>query len=201
MSQSVLQDWRSIQDDREKYQAYLCSRDWAILREAVHERASEICERCSTWPIDAVHHLTYARKYHENLDDLQGTCKWCHEFTHGKGKWDFAGEHSALGRYFSFCIEFQRAAWAFDCEGQPDNDAEQAIVRSWIRSLISTGTVFNDIKLSRGIHDAIHKLDSSLPYFYIPHAQSFGVRTNVSDYYELATLLGVKVRNGRRTDE
>jgi hypothetical protein len=31
-----------------------------------------------------VHHLTYERKYHERLEDLQGLCEGCHEFTHGK---------------------------------------------------------------------------------------------------------------------
>jgi hypothetical protein len=35
-----------------------------------------------------VHHLTYARKYAEELEDLSGWCKHCHEFTHGKALWD-----------------------------------------------------------------------------------------------------------------
>jgi hypothetical protein len=36
----------------------------------------------------AVHHLTYARKYRERLDDLAGWCNQCHEFTHGKTDFD-----------------------------------------------------------------------------------------------------------------
>jgi len=81
-------DWRDIADEREKYQCYLCSREWAIRKEAVHKRAEGICERCGQYPIDAVHHLTYARKYDEELEDLAGWCKHCHAFTHGKALWD-----------------------------------------------------------------------------------------------------------------
>lgn len=77
-------DWRSIADDREKYAAYLCSREWAERKEAVHARAGGKCERCKVLPISAVHHLTYARKYAEPIEDLQAICQPCHEFTHGK---------------------------------------------------------------------------------------------------------------------
>jgi 5-methylcytosine-specific restriction endonuclease McrA len=69
--QNDLTDWRTIADDKEKYQAYLCSREWAEKREAVRKRAGGKCERCSTLPMDAVHHLTYVRKYNEDLEDLQ----------------------------------------------------------------------------------------------------------------------------------
>jgi hypothetical protein len=81
-------DWKTIDNDREKYAAYLCSREWAEKREAVHQRAGGRCERCGAFDIDAVHHLTYARKYDELLEDLQGHCKWCHGFTHGKHDFD-----------------------------------------------------------------------------------------------------------------
>jgi hypothetical protein len=81
-------DWREIKDERERYQHYLCSREWAVLKEAVQKRAAGVCERCGQYPIDAVHHLTYARKYAEELDDLAGWCKHCHEYTHGKALWD-----------------------------------------------------------------------------------------------------------------
>jgi len=81
-------DWREVKDEKEKYQYYLCSREWAVLKEGVHKRAEGVCERCGQYPIDAVHHLTYARKYAEELDDLAGWCKHCHEYTHGKALWD-----------------------------------------------------------------------------------------------------------------
>jgi len=76
-------DWREIQDDSEKYRAYLCSREWSEKRNAVKSRCSGVCERCRMAPVECVHHLTYARKYEENLDDLLGCCRRCHEFVHG----------------------------------------------------------------------------------------------------------------------
>ena len=79
-----MSDWRDITNDKEKYQAYLCSREWAEKKEAVRERAGGRCERCFIMSLECVHHLTYARKYNEPLDDLQGICNGCHEFIHGK---------------------------------------------------------------------------------------------------------------------
>lgn len=81
-------NWRTIEDDREKYQAYLCSREWAEKRNIVIARACKACERCNISPISHVHHLTYIRKYNEHPDDLQGLCKDCHEFTHGLSEVD-----------------------------------------------------------------------------------------------------------------
>ncbi len=39
-------DWREIEDESEKCQYYLCSREWSVLKEAVHKRAQGVCERC-----------------------------------------------------------------------------------------------------------------------------------------------------------
>ena len=82
------EDWREIKDEREKYHHYLCSREWSVLKNAVHERAKEVCERCGQHPVDSVHHLTYERKYAEKLEDLAGWCKHCHDFIHGHALWD-----------------------------------------------------------------------------------------------------------------
>jgi hypothetical protein len=38
--------------------------------------------------MDCVHHLTYARKYRERIEDLAGWCNQCHDFTHGKSDYD-----------------------------------------------------------------------------------------------------------------
>lgn len=81
-------DWRSIENEKEKYAAYLCSREWAVLKETVKERSGGVCERCKVLPGDAVHHLNYERKYNEAIDDLQHNCKACHEFTHAKSDFD-----------------------------------------------------------------------------------------------------------------
>ena len=71
-------------NDRERYQRYLCSREWSLLKEAVRSRCHGICERCHWKEMDACHHITYARKYNERIDDLQGLCNGCHQFIHGK---------------------------------------------------------------------------------------------------------------------
>ena len=81
-------DWHVIEDDREKYSAYLCSREWSELREAVRKRANNKCERCMVMPMDACHHLTYERKYQERLEDLMSICNYCHDYTHGKSDID-----------------------------------------------------------------------------------------------------------------
>ena len=87
-TQTAAGDWRQIKDDREKYKAYLCSREWALLRNAVRARCGGKCERCGVNDMECVHHLTYARKYDEPIEDLAGWCNACHEFTHGKSDYD-----------------------------------------------------------------------------------------------------------------
>lgn len=81
-------DWREIKDEKEKYAAYLCSREWSEKKEAVRKRAGGRCERCLIYDMDAVHHLNYLRKYNELLSDLQAICNACHDFTHGKCQGD-----------------------------------------------------------------------------------------------------------------
>ena len=76
-------DWKTIEDEREKYNAYLCSREWALRRQKVIKRCGGICERCCDAKVTHVHHLTYARKYNERTEDLQGLCEPCHKHTHG----------------------------------------------------------------------------------------------------------------------
>lgn len=76
--------WREMPPDSpDKYQAYLCSHEWAEKRKAVLERCGGICERCKINQADSVHHLTYQHKYAESLDELRAFCRGCHEYTHG----------------------------------------------------------------------------------------------------------------------
>ena len=82
----------------EKYQRYLQSREWAVLRNMVKQRCGGICERCRYHPMDAVHHLTYIRLYSELPEDLQAICNGCHNFTHGKSDQDPI--HSAPTRLY-----------------------------------------------------------------------------------------------------
>lgn len=109
-------DWRRIENDKEKYAAYLCSREWAEKREAVRERAYDKCERCFIRPMDAVHHLTYQRKYDERLDDLQAICNLCHEFTHGKSSDDPAKHTTTLQlEYFGDAVDELRYMSSIGC--------------------------------------------------------------------------------------
>lgn len=70
--------------EKERYQRYLCSREWAERRKLVLTRSGGKCERCRAADASHVHHLTYARKYRELPEDLQALCEACHEFIHGK---------------------------------------------------------------------------------------------------------------------
>lgn len=82
-------DWKDFEkDSKQKYNAYLCSREWAVLKEQVRKRSGGKCERCKKNEMDACHHLTYERKYKEKLEDLQAICTPCHEFTHSKSDVD-----------------------------------------------------------------------------------------------------------------
>lgn len=74
--------------DREKRQAYYCSREWGLKKKAVHERSNGVCERCHKNPGEAVHHKTYIRLYNEPLTDLWHLCSDCHDFVHGHGDVD-----------------------------------------------------------------------------------------------------------------
>ncbi len=82
--------------EKDRYQRYLCSREWGLLREQVWDRCGGVCERCRKAPMSHVHHLTYVRKYNERLDDLRGLCAPCHEYTHGRRKEDPRGIHVIL---------------------------------------------------------------------------------------------------------
>lgn len=67
------------------YHRYMASREWALKREEVKERADGVCERCHDARIQSTHHLTYQRLGKEQVDtDLLGVCNPCHEFLSGK---------------------------------------------------------------------------------------------------------------------
>lgn len=112
-----LRDWRTITDEREKYAAYLCSREWSELKQAVHKRAGDRCERCQVLPISAVHHLSYSRKYAEELEDLQAICQPCHDFTHGKSDFDPRSSRRIL-HYLNWCRAHHRIPCPIGCLNQ-----------------------------------------------------------------------------------
>lgn len=83
------ESWKSISgDSAEKYGRYLTSREWSEKKQEVLKRADGICERCHLHSASQIHHLTYARKYDEPLEDLLAVCEACHRFVHGFEKVD-----------------------------------------------------------------------------------------------------------------
>lgn len=105
-------------EGKEKYAAYLCSREWSVLKETVKHRSRGVCERCTVNPMDHVHHLTYERKYGERLEDLQACCKQCHEFIHAKSELDPALDRPAVlpwcktrVKFFYLAGKITRTTW------------------------------------------------------------------------------------------
>lgn len=118
--------WQSMPEGKEKYAAYLCSREWSVLKEKVRHRSAGVCERCHMHPMDHVHHLTYKRKYNERLDDLQACCKPCHEFIHAKSDQDPAIDRPAV---IPWC---GRSVKTFYLAGKiTGTDWRQQIVSDW----------------------------------------------------------------------
>lgn len=72
---------------RVDYHRYMASREWALKKRAVRERAYGDCERCHR-PMKQVHHLSYEHLGDEPLEDLLGVCRECHEFLSGLIDWD-----------------------------------------------------------------------------------------------------------------
>ena len=71
------------------YHKYMASREWALKKEEVKERAGGICERCHDAPLQSTHHLTYERLGGECVDtDLLGLCNPCHKYLSGKSETD-----------------------------------------------------------------------------------------------------------------
>lgn len=84
----------SRQMDRDEYRRmygmYLESTAWLKKRQMAMDKTNEVCANCikATWPVvrlaREVHHLTYERLGHEDLDDLIAVCGPCHRELHGK---------------------------------------------------------------------------------------------------------------------
>lgn len=66
-----------------KYLQYLASPAWARKRRLVFIRDRGICQACMYGRAEHVHHLTYARIFREDLEDLISLCDYCHRKKHG----------------------------------------------------------------------------------------------------------------------
>lgn len=73
------------------YNRYIHSESWKDKKAEFKEHLNRIrryhCHQCKTkeGPFD-VHHTTYARLGHEDMEDLRLTCVRCHKAIHGKKK-------------------------------------------------------------------------------------------------------------------
>lgn len=65
-----------------KYREYLISKKWASLKRAVHFFYEDECFICRSRKDLHVHHKTYERLFHEDLDDLVLVCSDCHQKIH-----------------------------------------------------------------------------------------------------------------------
>ncbi len=71
-------DWKQMPHGRERYHAYLASREWAKLKVKIRKRSAGMCEACYVAAATETHHQTYIRLYREHLDDLRHVCHECH---------------------------------------------------------------------------------------------------------------------------
>lgn len=68
-----------------EYQFYIQSPEWDVIRRerlAIDDYTCQGCG-CQNKPLD-VHHLTYERFGHEDIDDLLSLCRRCHQEVHGE---------------------------------------------------------------------------------------------------------------------
>ena len=65
-----------------EYSAYMNSPEWKKNRYPALVRDGFKCAMCGTAKNLIVHHITYERLGHENMDDLITLCKGCHAKVH-----------------------------------------------------------------------------------------------------------------------
>lgn len=66
------------------YEEYLKTSEWNEMRKRILERDGYRCRVCNTDEALHVHHRTYARRGHEDTNDLTTLCQVCHEDFHAK---------------------------------------------------------------------------------------------------------------------
>lgn len=74
-----------------RYDDYLRSPRWALVRQEKLARSDYTCEACGYCPVLAlevipldVHHVTYENFGNEAMSDLQVLCRNCHQDAHGR---------------------------------------------------------------------------------------------------------------------
>ena len=71
-----------MNEESKKYEEYLQSNDWKIIRDNIISRDT-LCKICNSALSVEVHHLTYKNIFNEKEEDLIGICRPCHGIQHG----------------------------------------------------------------------------------------------------------------------
>jgi 5-methylcytosine-specific restriction endonuclease McrA len=69
-------------EPKNKYQLYLKSPQWFLIRNWLFYFRGEKCQECGSTKDLQVHHLNYYHIFNEMPDDLKIVCKQCHELIH-----------------------------------------------------------------------------------------------------------------------
>jgi hypothetical protein len=69
------------------YESYLKTPEWFAIRQMALDRDGNKCTECGSTDRLQAHHLTYTRRGHEKLKDLQTLCRTCHEKQHKRAKY------------------------------------------------------------------------------------------------------------------
>jgi 5-methylcytosine-specific restriction endonuclease McrA len=72
----------SQHDRRYRYDQYLRSQQWDLIRKQVRTKYKNTCQECFKAGKVEVHHKTYERIGAEHLDDLVALCRTCHKALH-----------------------------------------------------------------------------------------------------------------------
>jgi len=73
-----------------KKQLYLTTAKWQDLRTKRLAIDNYTCQQCGIRKPLEVHHITYARLFNENIEDLVSVCRECHQLIHNKYGYDYS---------------------------------------------------------------------------------------------------------------
>lgn len=88
------------------YGLYLQTEHWRNLRKSVLERDGRTCRHCGSGKHLRVHHITYARRGFEKLEDLITLCEDCHDKIHRRGKYQCKHEKPSKVVIYTTTMEF-----------------------------------------------------------------------------------------------
>jgi 5-methylcytosine-specific restriction endonuclease McrA len=72
----------SQHDKRYRYDQYLGSQQWDLIRRQVRTKYKDTCQECFKAGKVEIHHKTYERIGAEEIDDLVALCRSCHKALH-----------------------------------------------------------------------------------------------------------------------